>query len=110
MLFQDILDKLPNCQNTMADSVASSAKYCMNERPELNTAPVAIPARIIVSGVASIAFSRRSVTPTESMANMKAQNVTENGSATVCVAADPAPKNIIERPAPNAAAFDMPRV
>lgn len=68
------MDRSPNCQNTIDDSVVSSAKYCREDWAAPNMALRATPMSIMAEGVAAVNLESSSITRTDTNENSKAQN------------------------------------
>jgi len=65
----------PKVQNTMEDSCTSSAKYCRNIVPAVNSDPIATPTRIMTSGLVPLIFEKPRMTIVTSMAKTNAATV-----------------------------------
>ncbi len=99
----------------MADSVLSSAMYCIMDRMAENMEPRATPARTMVSGAPPVTFTKSSMITTLSIENRKADIVTAYGELmSAMVTSDWNDAGVdaarIARAAPKAAALDIPSV
>ncbi len=105
----------PKVQKIMAASCTSSAKYCRNMVPAVNSAPRATPVRTMTSGVAPRSRETRMIAPAASRLAANAAPVVIAGLVMVTAPTEvevmaPPPRIITENAAPNAAAWEMPNV
>eukprot|EP00828_Plagiopyla_frontata_P019492 TRINITY_DN2492_c0_g1_i1.p1 TRINITY_DN2492_c0_g1~~TRINITY_DN2492_c0_g1_i1.p1 ORF type:complete len:986 (-),score=367.62 TRINITY_DN2492_c0_g1_i1:246-3203(-) len=113
--YQEARAVSPKVQKTMAASCTSSAKNCRNMVPAVNSAPRATPVRTMTSGVAPRSLETPMITPAATRLKKKAMAVVRQGLVMFTASAldediMPPPRIMTEKAAPNAAAWEMPRV